>query len=266
MRHLVYALAAPLSAALVGRLDRRALLTGALLLFCAANFVVPLVDSYPLLMALRVVAARAAAAVLPAALALATHLAPEGATGRHLATVMAGMTGAIVLGVPAGTWVGAAFGWRATFVLGGALGLLAILVWLPRTTLDRPPSPVLKVLAVTVVAVAGNLAFQTYLATFLAGLSGVTPAVLGVLLVVAGLAGIAGARLAGTVVDRWGVRRCCRGVRAGHGRFAATSGAVVADRRAARHVVRRLGHTAPPSRRSCSPAVPVFAAVGLSRT
>ncbi|MBB4906828.1 MFS transporter [Actinophytocola algeriensis] len=214
---LVYALAAPLSAALLGRLDRRTLLAGALILFCAANFVVPLVDSYPLLMALRVVAALAAATVLPAALALATHLAPEGATGRHLATVMAGMTGAIVLGVPAGTWVGAAFGWRATFVLGGALGalgLLALLTWLPRTTLDRPPSPrglltapVLKVLAVTVAAVAGNLAFQTYLATFLAGLSGVTPAVLGVLLVVAGLAGIAGARLAGTVIDRIGAHR-----------------------------------------------------------
>jgi predicted MFS family arabinose efflux permease len=214
---LVYALAAPLSAALLGRVDRRGLLVGALLLFCAANFVVPLVDSYPLLMALRVIAALAAATVLPAVLALATHLAPEGATGKHLATVMAGMTGAIVLGVPAGTWTGAAFGWRATFVLGGilgALGLIALLAWLPRTTLDRPPSPrglltgpVLKVLAVTVVAVAGNLAFQTYLATFLAGLSGVTPAVLGVLLVVAGLAGIAGARLAGTVIDRWGARR-----------------------------------------------------------
>ena len=214
---LVYALAAPLSAVLLGRVDRRRLLVGALLLFCAANFVVPLVDSYPLLMALRVVAALAAATVLPAVLALATHLAPAGATGKHLATVMAGMTGAIVLGVPAGTWTGAAVGWRATVVLGGALGalsLIALLVWLPRVTLDRPPSPrglltgpVLKVLAVTVAAVAGNLAFQTYLATFLAGLSGVTPTVLGVLLVVAGLAGIAGARLAGTAIDRWGARR-----------------------------------------------------------
>ncbi|GAB1511899.1 MFS transporter [Actinophytocola sp. KF-1] len=214
---LVYALAAPLSAALLGRVDRRALLVGALLVFCAANFVVPAVDAYPLLMALRVVAALAAATVLPAVLALATHLAPEGATGRHLATVMAGMTGAIVLGVPAGTWTGAAFGWRATFVLGGVLGalaLLAVLIWLPRTTLDRPPSPrglltapVLKVLAVTVAAVAGNLAFQTYLATFLAGLADVTPAVLGVLLVVAGVAGIAGARFAGTLIDRWGPQR-----------------------------------------------------------
>ncbi|MCT2584457.1 MFS transporter [Actinophytocola gossypii] len=214
---LVYALAAPLSAVLLGRVDRRALLVGALLVFCAANFVVPAVDAYPVLMALRVVAALAAATVLPAVLALATHLAPDGAAGRHLATVMAGMTGAIVLGVPAGTWLGAALGWRATFVLGGGLGalaLVALLRWLPRTSLAAPPSPrglltapVRRILVVTVLAVAGNLAFQTYLATFLAGLSGVTPTALGTLLVVAGLAGIAGARLAGTLVDRRGAHR-----------------------------------------------------------
>lgn len=111
--------------------------------------------------------------------------------------------------------MGAAFGWRATFVLGGCFGALALLAirWLPRVTLDRPPSPrglftpaVLRVLVVTVFAVAGNLAFQTYLATFLAGLAGVTPALLGVLLVVAGMAGILGARLAGTVIDKIGAR------------------------------------------------------------
>ncbi len=45
---------------------------------------------------------------------------------------------------------------------------------------------------------------QTYLAPFLHDLSGVTPATLGLLLVLTGVAGIAGARVGGTLVDRWG--------------------------------------------------------------
>jgi fluoride ion exporter CrcB/FEX len=35
---------------------------------------------------------------------------------------MTGLTAAILLGVPAGTWIGAAYGWRAAFVFCGLLG------------------------------------------------------------------------------------------------------------------------------------------------
>lgn len=219
---LVYAIAAPVSAVVFARVGRRALLAGALLVFCAANFAVPFVDSYPVLMALRVVAALCGATVLPAALALATGLAPAGSSGRYLATVMMGLTGAVVVGVPAGTWVGAAFGWQATFVLGGLLGLVALVAVVLTLRSDtgapqRPPlaglaralasGPVLGILAATILAVAGNLAFQTYLAPFLAGLAGVTPGVLGVLLVAAGVAGIVGAQGSGWCIDRLGATR-----------------------------------------------------------
>ena len=218
---LVYALAAPVSAHVFARVGRRPLLVGALALFCAANGVVPLVDDYAVLMALRVVAALCGATVLPAALGLATSLAPPEFRGRYLAAVMVGLTGAVVVGVPAGTWVGALFGWQATFVLGGLLGLaalVAVAVTVPAGTgaPERPAlaevvralasGPALGVLAATVLAVAGNLAFQTYLAPFLTDLAGVTPGLLGVLLVVAGLTGIAGAQGAGWCVDRLGAR------------------------------------------------------------
>ncbi|MFD9044946.1 MFS transporter, partial [Streptomyces bottropensis] len=63
-------------------------------------------------MGLRVLAALAAAAVVPAAYAIATALAPEGRRGQYLALVMGGLTGSLALGVPIGTWVGGAFGWQ----------------------------------------------------------------------------------------------------------------------------------------------------------
>ncbi|GAA1079761.1 MFS transporter [Nocardiopsis metallicus] len=282
---LVYALTAPLWAVLLARLPTRGVLPVALAAFTLANLAVPWAQGFGALMALRVVAALAAAVALPAALAAATTRAPEEHRGRYLATVMTGLTGAILLGVPAGTWIGAALGWRATFVSCGLLGALALVLAarsLPRpgsgargtpglgsgqdqpltgragSEVGAPPpgepkagaeahgadgpgrqgrsSPsaqetgsgsgaatgdraesraalrpllnrvVVGLLVVIVLVVAGNLAFQTYLAPFLAGLAGVGPHQLAALLVAAGIGGVAGTRYAGRMVDRVGAR------------------------------------------------------------
>ncbi|MCB5909841.1 MFS transporter [Streptomyces pinistramenti] len=217
---VICAVAAPVAAVATARVPRRRLLTAALAVFCLANAAVPLAGSYGQLMALRVLAALAAATALPATLALTAQLAPAERQGRSLATVMAGLTCAVVIGVPAGTWIGAAFGWRATFLLGAALGL-AGLVCVRASVPDVPPAPapglaarlrplsrpaVLCALLAAALAVLGNLLLQTYLAPFLRGAAGITPSGLGLLLVVTGIAGIAGARAGGTLVDRWGPR------------------------------------------------------------
>ncbi|WP_435108970.1 MFS transporter [Nocardiopsis synnemataformans] len=123
---LVYALTAPLWAVLFARVSRRRALFWALAVFTAANVAVLLVDGYLPLVALRVVAALAAAVVLPASLAIASTQAPPDHRGRYLATVMMGLTGAILIGVPLGTWTGALLGWQATFVFGGLLGLASL--------------------------------------------------------------------------------------------------------------------------------------------
>ncbi|MFC9089774.1 MFS transporter [Nocardiopsis dassonvillei] len=218
---LVYALTAPLWAVLFARISRRRALFWALAVFTAANVAVPLVDGYLPLVALRVVAALAAAVVLPASLAIASTQAPPEHRGRYLATVMTGLTGAILIGVPLGTWIGALLGWQATFVFGGLLGLASLalaaralpagadgadqepqaLADLVRPLVNRT---VAAVLAITVLTVAGNLAFQTYIAVVLSGLSGVTPALLAVLLVCSGVGGLLGTQASGRLVDRLG--------------------------------------------------------------
>ncbi|WP_171171865.1 MFS transporter [Streptomyces sp. I05A-00742] len=216
---LVCALAAPLWALLPFRVPRRRALCGALTVFAAANFAVPLTTSYAALMALRVVAALSAAVVLPIALAAAGSEAPPERRGRYLATVLTGLTGAVLIGVPAGTWIGAVFDWRATFAFAGLLGagaLLATLTMLPAESVSAGvprPTPadlvrpllngtVAAVLAVTVLAVAGNLAFQTYLAPFLAEATGATPRTLAALLVCSGIGGLLGTQTSGRLIDR----------------------------------------------------------------
>ncbi|WP_067894692.1 MFS transporter [Actinomadura chibensis] len=218
---VICAVVAPVAAVATASWPRRRLLLAGMLLFCAANLAVPFASSYAALMGLRVLAALAAAVVLPAVFATTAALAPPGRQGRDLATVMAGVTGAVVAGVPAGTWIGAAFGWRATFVAGGLLGVAALVV-VRVAVPDVPPGPaagvaerlrplarpgLLFVLLAAVVAVLGNLLFQTYLGPFLADAAGVGATGLGALLLLAGAAGIAGARFSGTLVDRIGPAR-----------------------------------------------------------
>ncbi|MFE4514468.1 MFS transporter [Kitasatospora sp. NPDC056783] len=216
---LVYALAAPAWSLVLTRVSRRTALLCALAFFTVVNFAVLTVGSYPELMVLRVLAAGAAAVVLPSALASAGALAPAERTGRYLATVMVGLTGAVLVGVPASTWIGAEFGWRATFTSCGLIGIVAFagvaltlpaldtprrersgsLVGLLRPLLNRA---VAAILAVTVLVVAGNLAFQTYISLYLADLAGAGPRTLAVLLVCAGVGGVAGTRLSGWLADR----------------------------------------------------------------
>ncbi|MFB4302778.1 MFS transporter [Actinomadura sp. NTSP31] len=212
---------APAAAVATAQRSPRNLLTCGLLLFCAANLAVPFVPSYPALLGLRILAALAAALTLPAVFAATAALSPAERRGRHLATVTAGLTGAVVAGVPLGTWIGAAAGWRATFLAVGVLGAAALL--LLRVALpDVPSAPatglrerlrplgtpaVLCALMAASVTVFGNMVIQTYLAPLLHGMAGVTPAGLGLLLTLTGIAGIAGARLSGTLVDRVGPRR-----------------------------------------------------------
>ncbi|MFJ3221509.1 MFS transporter [Kitasatospora sp. NPDC086801] len=217
---LVYALAAPAWSLVLTRVSRRAALMCALAFFTAVNFAVLAVGSYPQLMVLRVLAAGAAAVALPSALAVAGALAPAERTGRYLATVMLGLTGAVLVGVPASTWIGAGFGWRATFTSCGLIGIAAfagVALALPAVETPRGQQretfagllrPLLSgavaaILVVTVLVVAGNLAFQTYISVYMADLAGAGPRTLAVLLVCAGVGGIVGTRTSGWLADRY---------------------------------------------------------------
>ncbi|MER7505396.1 MFS transporter [Nonomuraea pusilla] len=218
---LVFALAAPVASVVAAHWPRRRLFTWALAVFTAANLAAAFAGSYAVLMGLRVLAALAAASVMPAAYAVTAALAPEGRQGRYLALVMGGLTASLTLGVPVGTWVGGAFGWRATFGLGAALGLVA-LVWVRATLPEPPPVPALPLrerlaplaraqvllglLGITAI-VLGSMTVLTYLAPFLRDLAGAGPAELGWVFAAAGLAGLAGGQLGGRAADRWGADR-----------------------------------------------------------
>lgn len=133
-------LGAPVMGAFGRGLPPQAALAGFLALFVAAHALGALTDSFPLLLASRVLAALANAGFIALALAAAVRIAPAGAQARAIAVLLGGTTLALIAGVPLGALVGAQLGWRAT--LWGIAGLcLPVLVALLAAAPERFRAP-----------------------------------------------------------------------------------------------------------------------------
>ena len=215
---VAYALGAPILAVVGERMARRTLLVSALALFVAANALAAVAPSYGMVLIARIFAALAAAAFVPAASAVASSLAPTAYRGRALATVVAGMTVAQVVGVPFGAFVGASLGWRYTFVFIAAVGAaaaLAVRLWLPHVL---PPAPAalgqrLRVAArpstwplllQTTLAMAAGFSVLTYIGPVLSQAGGYHGAMISIALLVFGVASVAGSTVGGRLTDRFG--------------------------------------------------------------
>lgn len=217
---LAYAVGAPMAAVVTARWPQRRVMAAATSLFALGNLLAALAPSYGTLLVLRVLAALAAAAVTPAAVAAAAALAPEGRRGRYIGVVAAGLTVSLAAGVPLGTWLGGAFGWRSTMVFVAALAALAVAGMLRLPDTARPPSVALRtrlaplrrpaVLAALVsvfTAASGGLMIYEYVAPVAARLSGAGSEALAVLIAVAGVFGAAGTWLGARATDRFGPER-----------------------------------------------------------
>lgn len=218
---LAYAVGAPVLATLAGRWERRRLITVALVVAGVGNLASALAPTYPLLIGARVLTALGAAALTPAATHAATLLAAPERRGRAVAGVFTGLTLALVIGVPAGTLLAGALGFRGVFAAVAGLCLLgAVLVRAVLPTVPAPPPiglrarfavaanpAVLAVLAVLVLGLLSVISVYTYIAPLLAETAGVTGAVLSAVLVAYGIGALIGNDLGGRLTDRYGGRR-----------------------------------------------------------
>ncbi|MYS11844.1 MFS transporter, partial [Streptomyces sp. SID6041] len=133
----VYALgtaltAVPLAARTAAWRRKRLLLTS-VAGFAAANTVTALSASYALTMGARFLAGVAAGVAWALLAGYARRIAPPHLQGRAVAVAMTGIPLALSLGVPAGTFLGEAVGWRAAFtamtvIAVGLLGWIALVV------------------------------------------------------------------------------------------------------------------------------------------
>ncbi|TYB59767.1 MFS transporter [Nonomuraea sp. PA05] len=199
-----------------GRLSRKTMLLALMVLFIAGNLLSALAPSYGVLMTGRVLAAFAHGAYFGVGSVVAADLVAPQKRASAIALMFTGLTLANVLGVPLGTWIGQAFGWRATFwvvVAIGVAGLAGVLALVPRQ--PRPSgggllrelaafrtAGVWLALAMTVFGFAPVFAVITFIAPIMTGVGGFSPGAVPVVMAVFGVGLVAGNLIGGKLADR----------------------------------------------------------------
>ncbi|MEH6694509.1 MAG: MFS transporter [Hyphomonas sp.] len=118
----------PFLARLLSGVDRKRLLVGVLVSMVAMNFASALAPDFVTLAGLRFLGGFFAALTIPLATTIGVNMVPEARRPDAIAAVMAGYTLAFLLGMPLGTILGDAFGWRAAFWFAGGVAVVAALL------------------------------------------------------------------------------------------------------------------------------------------
>ncbi|MFC0676010.1 MFS transporter [Brachybacterium hainanense] len=198
------------------RMERRTALLGLLVLFIAGNLITALAPTYALAMTGRIIAALCHGAFFGIGAVVAADLVrPERRAGA-ISIMFAGLTVANVAGVPMGTFIGQAHGWRATFWVITAIGLVAftaIAVLVPRTSAASGGSVLQELalfrsgqvwlsMAVTILGYGGMFGAFTYIAFTLTEVSGFASTSVPWLLIVFGAGLFVGNLAGGRAADR----------------------------------------------------------------
>ncbi|WP_262286767.1 MFS transporter [Micromonospora sp. MA102] len=200
--------------ALMRKVPRRRLLSALLAGFVVSNAITVFASTLTMLMAARIATAVTHALFWAVVVPTAAELFRPGLHGRVVAVVFAGGNVALVLGVPAGTWLGQRAGWRASFLAVAGLGVIvfAMVAWLLPSTgplqghASRGRTPdscrFWLLVAVAVLSTAGAIAAYTYIALFITEVSGLPASSIGTVLLARGVASVLGILAAGPIVDR----------------------------------------------------------------
>jgi DHA1 family inner membrane transport protein len=206
----------PLLTAVSIRFGRRRLLAASLAAYLAGNVLAVVASSFGELLVARAVTGALQGLFIGVAFAVGTSVVPRERMGRAIATVFGGIAVSTALGVPLGTLIGQALGWRAAFVtiiILGAVALVATLIVVPRVQntgsggfaaqARHALAPrVLAVLGVGFLIMGGQFAALTYITPFLQQETGISGGLISAFLLVYGLANAVGTFIGGRAADR----------------------------------------------------------------
>lgn len=209
---------APLLAAAVAHIDRRKLLTWAMLWYALGHALSALAPNYDWLWPVRALTVLSAAVFTPQAAATMGFMSIPAHRGRNITFVFMGWSVASVAGMPMAAWIGERMGWRLAMMLVAAGGLFA--AWMVHTSLPagiRPPalsmrawrkvfrSPLLMaVVLVTACQSAGQFSVLAYAAPLYKFEFGANPEQISIMFAWFGCLALAGNLVLNRVVDSMG--------------------------------------------------------------
>lgn len=213
------AIGAPVLTALTGRMPRKTLLIGLMVLFTLGNLLAWKAPGYMSLMTARVLTGLAHGVFFSIGSTLATSLVPKEKAASAIAIMFTGLTVALVTGVPLGTFIGQHFGWHETFLAVSLLGIIALigsLIFVPNGLKHTPPASIarqltilkqprlLMVYAKTALGYGGNFVVFTFLAPILQQVSGFSASAVTWVMLIYGVSVAAGNLWGGRLADHMG--------------------------------------------------------------
>lgn len=208
------ALGGPILTALTIRLNRRSILVGSLVLFALGNLVPVVTRDYSLFMASRAFTGSLQGLYVAAAFVAGGAIVAPGQMGRAISVVIAGFAISATVGVPIGTLVGQAFGWRGSFVAVVALSVVTLIanaVLVPSVPSTQGAGigakhafapRVLAILVLNFLVFASLYSTLTYIVPFLEGVTGISGTFITVFLLVYGVATAVGSWVGGQFADK----------------------------------------------------------------
>lgn len=208
---------APFITALLAHWKDRNILLLAVAVLAAGSALMAAAPNLALLLAVRFVVGLGHGVFMAVASDAATKLVPAARSGRALSVVWLGLTLALAVGVPLGTYLGSLWSWRAIFLAIGALSvacMLGLLFFMDSQAKGGGPTGAWKgIRAIThpqllttagigaLVSVA-TFAFFTYVSPYLLQVTALDIAWLSLAMLLFGLGSIAGNLLGGYLADR----------------------------------------------------------------
>ena len=201
----------------ITRIDRKKALVGLMVIFIAGNVLSALAPSYEMMMLGRIVAALSHGAFFGIGAVVAANLVPANRKAAAISLMFAGLTVANVLGVPIGTFIGQAAGWRSTFWVISVIGvvsLVGIALLIPATAGRTGGGSILAEfrifrsgqvwasMIITVLGYGGMFGAFSYIAFTLTGVSGFAASTVPWLLVLFGVGIFVGNIVGGRAADR----------------------------------------------------------------
>ncbi|AWI31274.1 MFS transporter [Streptomyces tirandamycinicus] len=210
-------LGVPFLVAWTRRINRRRLLTALLAVLAVGNLITSMAPTYPLILGTRLIMGFASGVFWAIGVSMAMRIVPERHANRAAAVVMSGISVATVVGIPLGTVLESAGGWRATFLIWAGLSslvLLAVACTVPslpsanavsvREVFGLPVRnvPLRVVLVMVVLFVLGHFGAYTFVRPYLEESASATAGFITVVLIVFGIGGAIGNFVGGLTVGR----------------------------------------------------------------
>lgn len=212
------AIGAPFLTAATTNWSRKNLLALAMVIFIAGNLVIAASSNLEVILAARFATGLMHGVFLAVASSVAAALVPPNKSASAIAFVFTGLTIALVVGVPSGTYLGAVWSWRAVFAAVALCAVFAVVgLWVltPAGTGDQANSgagklagllnpALLGAAGITVLAYGGAFTLYTYVTPLLSDVTGLSIAMISTIFLLYGLAAAVGNVAGGMFSDRVG--------------------------------------------------------------